>query len=98
MLGDRFFSVRREGSDDPVGVRRKLGNRVVEDDHQVDTDIGFRQDVTLWGVFPHTHVRGKRWNYVLELPDGTKRSGSPILSTSWRRSSCDRSTGTGSPS
>jgi hypothetical protein len=46
-------------------------------DHQVDTDIGFRQDVTLWGVFPHTHVRGKRWNYVLELPDGTKK---PLLS------------------
>jgi hypothetical protein len=46
-------------------------------DYQVDTDVGFRQDVTLWGVFPHTHVRGKRWNYVLELPDGTKK---PLLS------------------
>jgi hypothetical protein len=46
-------------------------------DHQVDTDIGFRQDITLWGVFPHTHVRGKRWNYVLEMPDGTKK---PLLS------------------
>src|SRR5688572_30596676 len=46
-------------------------------DYQVDTDLGFRQDVTLWGVFPHTHVRGKRWNYVLELPDGTRK---PLLS------------------
>jgi hypothetical protein len=46
-------------------------------DYQVDTDIGFRQDITLWGVFPHTHVRGKRWNYVLELPDGTRK---PLLS------------------
>jgi hypothetical protein len=47
------------------------------DDYQVDTDIGFREDVTVWGVFPHTHVRGKRWNYVLELPDGTRK---PLLS------------------
>ena len=29
------------------------------------------------GLFPHTHVRGKRWSYTLELPDGTKR---PLLS------------------
>jgi hypothetical protein len=46
-------------------------------DYQVDTDVGFLQDVTLWGIFPHTHVRGKRWNYVLALPDGTMK---PLLS------------------
>lgn len=46
-------------------------------DYRVDTDIGFREEVTLWGVFPHTHVRGKRWNYELVLPDGTKK---PLLS------------------
>ena len=37
----------------------------------------FLQDATLRGIFPHTHVRGKRWSYTLELPDGTKR---PLLS------------------
>jgi hypothetical protein len=46
-------------------------------DHQVTTDVTFLQDATLRGLFPHTHVRGKRWSYVLELPDGTKR---PLLS------------------
>ena len=46
-------------------------------DHRVDTSVGFQQDVTLWGLFPHTHVRGKRWMYTLELPDGTKK---PLLS------------------
>ena len=46
-------------------------------DYEVDTDLGFREDVTLWGLFPHTHVRGKRWNYVVVLPDGTKK---PLLS------------------
>ena len=46
-------------------------------DYQVSTDVTFLQDATLHGVFPHTHVRGKRWSYTLELPDGTKR---PLLS------------------
>ena len=46
-------------------------------DHEVTTDVTFLQDATLRGVFPHTHVRGKRWSYTLELPDGTKR---PLLS------------------
>jgi hypothetical protein len=46
-------------------------------DYQVDTAVGFREDATIWGLFPHTHVRGKRWSYVLALPDGTTR---PLLS------------------
>lgn len=45
-------------------------------DHQVDTELEFLQDATIWGVFPHTHVRGKRWSYTLALPDGTRR---PLL-------------------
>jgi len=48
-------------------------------DHRVDTSVGFRENVTLWGLFPHTHVRGKRWNYVVALPDGTMK---PLLSVS----------------
>jgi hypothetical protein len=43
-------------------------------DHEVSTDITFLQDATLRGLFPHTHVRGKRWSYTLELPDGTKKT------------------------
>ena len=39
----------------------------------VDADVSFAQDTTLWGLFPHTHLRGKKWRYVLELPDGTKK-------------------------
>jgi hypothetical protein len=46
-------------------------------DHSVTTDLRVLQDVTLRGLFPHTHVRGRRWSYTLELPDGTKR---PLLS------------------
>ena len=36
----------------------------------VSTDATFRQDATLWGLWPHTHLRGKRWSYALDLPDG----------------------------
>src|SRR4030095_3980504 len=46
-------------------------------DYQVSTDVTFLQDATLRGRFPPTHVRGKRWSYTLEWPDGTKK---PLLS------------------
>jgi hypothetical protein len=46
-------------------------------DYRVDSEVGFAEDVTLWGVFPHTHLRGRRWEYKLELPDGTVK---PLLS------------------
>jgi hypothetical protein len=46
-------------------------------DYEVSTDLEFLQDATLWGLFPHTHVRGTRWQYTLALPDGTSR---PLLS------------------
>jgi hypothetical protein len=42
-------------------------------DVRVDADASFVADATLWGIFPHTHLRGTRWQYVLELPDGTKK-------------------------
>ncbi len=43
-------------------------------DTRVDADISFVADAVVWGIFPHTHVRGKRWEYVLELPDGSKKN------------------------
>ena len=46
-------------------------------DQRVDASVTFAQDATLWGIFPHTHVRGKRWSYTLALPDGTMK---PLLS------------------
>lgn len=43
-------------------------------DVAVDAEVGFLQDTTIWGILPHTHLRGTKWRYVLELPDGTKRT------------------------
>jgi hypothetical protein len=40
----------------------------------VPGEIEFLQDTTVWGLFPHTHLRGKSWEYSLVLPDGTTRS------------------------
>ncbi|MBA2260170.1 MAG: thiol-disulfide isomerase [Acidobacteria bacterium] len=41
---------------------------------EVQMDAEFLQDATLWGIFPHTHLRGKKWDYKLILPDGTSKT------------------------
>jgi hypothetical protein len=43
-------------------------------DIAVDSEVGILQDTTVWGLLPHTHLRGKKWRYVLELPDGTTKT------------------------
>jgi hypothetical protein len=48
-------------------------------DVPVATDVEFLQDGTVWGLFPHTHLRGKKWDYKLVLPGGEIK---PILSVS----------------
>jgi hypothetical protein len=42
-------------------------------DVRVDAGVAFQQDATIWGLFPHTHLRGKKWEYRLALPDGTEQ-------------------------
>ena len=44
--------------------------------------VEFVQDTAVWGLFPHTHLRGKKWEYKLVLPTGEVR---PILSVPERR-------------
>jgi mono/diheme cytochrome c family protein len=39
-------------------------------DYRVEADMTINQDVTLWSILPHTHVRGKRWSYQATYPDG----------------------------
>ena len=40
-------------------------------DVAVPAEIGVREPVRIWGLMPHTHLRGTRWQYTLEKPDGT---------------------------
>jgi len=41
-------------------------------DHRVDAEVTLGQDVTLWSMIPHTHVRGTKWIYDVTYPDGRK--------------------------
>jgi len=40
----------------------------------VTTDVEFLQDTTVWALLPHTHLRGKKWEYKLVLPSGETKS------------------------
>jgi hypothetical protein len=42
--------------------------------HRVDAEMTVNQDVTLWSMLPHTHVRGKRWEYEAIFPDGRRQT------------------------
>jgi len=39
-------------------------------DTRVDADMTINQDMTLWSLLPHTHVRGKKWQIDVTYPDG----------------------------
>ena len=41
-----------------------------ENDQRVASAIEFRDDSHIWALFPHTHLRGKDWEYRLVYPDG----------------------------
>ena len=38
--------------------------------HQIESAMEFLEDVTLYSLGPHTHLRGKRWEYRMTYPDG----------------------------
>ncbi len=42
-------------------------------DAEVDSAIQFNEDSHITALFPHTHLRGKSWQYTLVLPDGTRK-------------------------
>ena len=40
-------------------------------DYAVPSELGIGQPVKIWGMLPHTHLRGTRWQYTLMKPDST---------------------------
>jgi hypothetical protein len=42
--------------------------------HREDAEMTVGQDITMWSMLPHTHVRGKRWIYEVTYPDGKKET------------------------
>jgi hypothetical protein len=37
---------------------------------EVPSEVGFSRPVRIWGMLPHTHLRGKKWEYRVVYPDG----------------------------
>src|SRR4029079_7535437 len=52
----------------------------------VDSGVTFLQDATVFGLLAHTHLRGVRWLYELELPDGSRKTilDIPHYSCNWQ--------------
>jgi hypothetical protein len=40
--------------------------------HRVDAAIEFNNDSKILALFPHTHLRGKSWEYTMVYPDGRR--------------------------
>ena len=43
-------------------------------DTRVDAEMTLNQDVTLWSVLPHTHVRGKKWEVTAIIRTAARKS------------------------
>jgi len=55
-------------------------------DYRVDSEMTIGQDVTMWSMLPHTHVRGIRWTYEATYPDGRTETilGVPKYDFNWQ--------------
>jgi hypothetical protein len=60
----RFASLVNGGLHIPPGAANQ----------QVEAEMTITQDITLWSMIPHTHVRGIRWIYDATYPDGRKET------------------------
>jgi hypothetical protein len=49
---------------------RRLKIPAGESNHRVDARVTLDNDMTILGLFPHMHVRGKSFEYVATYPDG----------------------------
>jgi hypothetical protein len=52
--------------------------------YRVDASFTFQREVTLLGVHPHMHMRGKDMSYRLVFPDGTTRAILNVPHYNWR--------------
>ena len=43
------------------------------DNQEVDSEIEFNEDAHITALFPHTHLRGKSWQYTMVYPDGRRQ-------------------------
>lgn len=62
-MDDRPRLQRRESTNGSVTI--PAGAK----DVAVPGEIAVREPVWIWGLMPHTHLRGARWQYKLEKPE-----------------------------
>jgi hypothetical protein len=42
-------------------------------DVAIESELEPTEPIKIWGLLPHTHLRGSRWKYTLEQPDGSSQ-------------------------
>jgi hypothetical protein len=40
------------------------------ENHPVESGLEFTEDITIYNITPHTHLRGRQWEYRVTYPDG----------------------------
>ena len=65
----------RQAAADERSARRRDDEPALHDsgrrrESPVEARIEFLEDVTLYSMTPHTHLRGKAWEHTLTYPDG----------------------------
>ena len=59
------------------GMDTRLLTKKIRDSGALKARIEFEQDIEIYGLMPHTHLRGKRWEYHMQYPDERRE---PVLS------------------
>jgi hypothetical protein len=69
------FRFAKEMPDEEILASQFLNGALVipagAKDVSIPSEITATQPVRIWGLLPHTHLRGKRWQYTLVRPDST---------------------------
>ncbi len=59
-----------------------------DSNHEVRSEHTFKKDTTIFSFFPHMHFRGKSWQYIAHMPDGSQKTllSVPKYDFNWQES------------
>ena len=68
------FKFAKQAPSNPVHATAMMNPRFMipagAAEHPVEARMEFLEDVTIYSLAPHTHLRGKAWEYTVTYPDG----------------------------
>jgi hypothetical protein len=68
------FTFAKQAPSNPVYATAMMNPRFMipagAANHPVEAQMEFLEDVTVYSLAPHTHLRGKTWEYSVTYPDG----------------------------